>query len=332
MASGVGHAAPRSTPTRSRARGDASSSLPRRLKRSISSLRKPAYGPKLAAARHGGGLVRHARHVPSAAVSVLPQVGQSGEAWGATPAQHAGHTPAQLPRQGSAVPQMTQEAGRNVWAKASTSVATAAGLYQFGASRARANGRDADPVYSRQEASMRWTFAVLLILAGAGVAGGQVLWGGVAAGTSWEWQAPTAPNQNFLHSTDSAPSAFVAFPVDQDTLLRLQVCDLPHEIVINGLGWPGHLRGYTIGADYFFTNALGESTFSAGLGSYKLNLKSAHPPAGYEQAKFGWYFGVGQWFRLSRRARVTADLTMHRTTHADTPTIVALTAGLAFSL
>ena len=63
-------------------------------------------------------------------------------------------------------------------------------------------------------------------------------WAGVAAGTSWEWQAPTAPDQNFLHSTEGAPSAFVAFPVDEDTLVRLQACDLPHDPVIGGVGWP----------------------------------------------------------------------------------------------
>lgn len=178
---------------------------------------------------------------------------------------------------------------------------------------------------------MRWMVAALLTLTLASAASGQVLWAGLAAGTSWEWQAPTAPDQNFLHSTEGAPSAFVAFPLDDDTLLRLQACDLPHEIVINGLGWPGHLRGYTVGVDYMFSNQLGRSVVSAGFGAYHLSLKSKHPPAGVEQSKFGWYAGVGQWFRLSRRSRVTADLTMHRTSHADTPIIVAVTAGLALS-
>ena len=178
---------------------------------------------------------------------------------------------------------------------------------------------------------MRWTLAALLVLACAGAASGQVLWVGAAAGTSWEWQAPTAPNQNFLHSTEGAPSAFVAVPLDEDTLLRLQACDLPHQAVIDGVGWPGRLRGYTVGVDYLFSNTFGHYLFSGGIGAYRLRLQAKHPPAGVEQSKFGWYAGVGQWFDLSRRARVTADLTMHHTSHPDTPTFVAVTAGLAFS-
>jgi hypothetical protein len=178
---------------------------------------------------------------------------------------------------------------------------------------------------------MRWAICALAVLACAGAASGQVLWAGLAAGTSWEWQAPTAPNQNFLHSTEGAPSAFVAFPIDEDTLLRLQACDLPHEPVIGGAGWPGHLRAYTVGIDYLFSDDLGHYLFSGGLGAYHLSLQAKHPPAGVEQSKFGWYLGVGQWFTLSRRSRVTAELTMHHTSHADTPTVVAITAGLAFA-
>jgi hypothetical protein len=178
---------------------------------------------------------------------------------------------------------------------------------------------------------MRWTLAALLVLACAGAASGQVLWVGAAAGTSWEWQAPTAPNQNFLHSTEGAPSAFIAFPIDDDTLLRLQVSDLPHKALIGGAGWPGRVRGYTVGIDYFFPNTLGSSLFSGGIGAYRLSLQAKQPPAGVEESKFGWYVGVGQWFTLTRRSRVTAELTMHHTSHPDTPTFVALTAGLALS-
>jgi len=178
---------------------------------------------------------------------------------------------------------------------------------------------------------MRRTFAVLVMTACASAASAQVAWVGLAAGTSWEWQAPTAPDQNFLHSSEGAPTAFLAFPLDEDTVLRLQACDLPHVPVIDGEGWPGHLRGYTIGTDYFFTDPIGQSVISAGVGSYALDLKAQHPPAGVEGAKFGWYVGVGQWFRLSRRTRVTTELTMHHTSHRDSPTIVAFTAGLALA-
>ena len=178
---------------------------------------------------------------------------------------------------------------------------------------------------------MRWRLAALLIVVGASAANGQVLWAGLAAGTSWEWQAPTAPDQNFLHSTDGAPAAFVAFPIENDTLLRLQVCDLPHEVAINGLGWPGRLRSYTVGVDYLFPAALGQTLFSAGLGAYRLDLKSKHPPAGVEESRFGWYVGVGEWFTVTRRTRVTAELTMHRASFREPPIIVAATVGLAVS-
>jgi hypothetical protein len=178
---------------------------------------------------------------------------------------------------------------------------------------------------------MRWLCAMVVTLAGASAASGQVLWAGVAAGTSWEWQAPTAPEQNFLHSTDGAPSVFVAFPVDAGTLVRLRVSDLPHEVAIDGVGWPGRLRAYTVGIDYFYPEVFGRTVFSAGLGSYDLHLKAKHPPAGIEESKFGWYFGVGEWFGLTRRSRVTVEITMHRTSHTDSPIIVAATAGLAFS-
>jgi hypothetical protein len=178
---------------------------------------------------------------------------------------------------------------------------------------------------------MRWMCVTVLTLAGASAASGQVLWAGVAAGTSWEWQAPTAPEQNFLHSSDGAPSAFVAFPVDADTFVRLQASDLPHEVVISGLGWPGRLRAYTVGVDYFFPDAFGRAVMSAGLGSYDLNLKAKHAPPGVEESKFGWYFGVGEWFELTRRSRVTVEVRMHRSSHADGPIIVAATAGLAVS-
>jgi hypothetical protein len=178
---------------------------------------------------------------------------------------------------------------------------------------------------------MRWTFAGLLVLAFASAASGQVVLAGLEAGTSWEWQAPTAPNQNFLHSASGSPTVFLAFPLDNDTLLRLQASDLPHEPVINGEGWPGRLRAYTVGVDYLFTNPLGHASISGGIGAYRLRLQAKHPPAGVEQSKFGWYAGVGEWFRLTRRTQVVAELTMHHASHPDTPTIVAFTAGLALS-
>ena len=142
---------------------------------------------------------------------------------------------------------------------------------------------------------MRWMCATLLALAGASTASGQVLWAGLAAGTSWTWQAPTAPDQNFLHSSNGAPSAFLAFPLDEDTLVRLQFL------------------------------------ISGGLGSYGLELQAQHPPAAVEERKFGWYLGVGEWFQLTQRWRVTAEVKMHRSQNLGNPIVVAATAGLAFA-
>ncbi len=220
---------------------------------------------------------------------------------------------------------------------ASASVAMAARLYQLRTSELRAtpnpatNGAPADPVYSRREATMRWTWAALLALGMASAASGQVAWAGASWGTSWEWQAPSAPDRNFLHSSDGAPSAFVAFPVDSETLFRLGAADLPHVSMINGLGWPGRFRAYTAGIDYFTNDHFGQAVLSAGIGTYRRDLKAGSPPAGVEDTKFGWYVGVGEWFSLTRRWRVTTEITMHRTLHDEKPQIFTANAGLAFS-
>ncbi len=178
---------------------------------------------------------------------------------------------------------------------------------------------------------MRWIWAALAALAFAGGASGQVLWTGISAGTSWTWQAPTAPGSNFLHSTEGAPSLFVAFPIDNDTLFRLRAADLPYVPVINGEGWPGKVRAYTAGVDYIFPGVFGQALFSAGLGSYSLQLQATNPPPGAEQTKFGFYFGIGEWFQLTLRSRVTLELTMNRAAFDDHPVIVAANLGLAFA-
>jgi hypothetical protein len=176
---------------------------------------------------------------------------------------------------------------------------------------------------------MRWMCVTLVALSGAAAADGQVLWAGLATGTSWTWQAPTAPNQNFLHNSDKAPAAFVAIPVNPDTLVRFQVADLPFTPVYDSVGWPGKLRAYTVGVDYMFRGVLGEFHFTGGLGDYHLDLKAQQPPPGVENWAFGWYLGVGEWFQLSRRWRVTAEATMHRSQNYSQPVVVSATLGLA---
>ena len=179
---------------------------------------------------------------------------------------------------------------------------------------------------------MRWIGSVaLLSLAAAAPASAQILWVGVADGTSWEWQAATTPGQNFVHNDQQAPSVFVAVPVSDDTLFRLRAADVPHDVAIGGAAWPGKLRAYTAGIDYFLTGVFGEATLSAGLGSYRQSLQAKHPPAGYDDTKIGWYVGVGEWFTLTRRTRVTCDVTMHRAAFQGGTTVFVAGVGLAAS-
>ena len=177
---------------------------------------------------------------------------------------------------------------------------------------------------------MRWIGAtVLLVMAGVASASGQVLWVGIADGTSWDWQPKTSPGQNFLHNNSAAPSWFVAFPIDNDTYFRLGAATVNHETAINGQGWPGKLQAYTMGVDYFFPGVFGRSLVSAGFGSYRQHLAARQPPPGYDEAKLGWYGTVGEWFELTRRTRFTADVTVHRTPHQGGTTVFVVSAGLA---
>ncbi len=67
-----------------------------------------------------------------------------------------------------------------------------------------------------------------------------------------------------------------------------------------------------------------------GSGSYKLDLKAKNPPAGVEETKLGWYLGLGEWFGLTPRTRVTVEIAMHRTQHLERPQIVTANLGLAW--
>ncbi|MFI5167166.1 MAG: hypothetical protein ACHQQS_11125 [Thermoanaerobaculales bacterium] len=180
------------------------------------------------------------------------------------------------------------------------------------------------------EARMRWIGKIaLLSLAAAAPASAQVLWLGLADGTSWEWQAKTAPGQNFLHNDQQAPSVFIALPITEDTLFRLRAADVPHDVAINGASWPGKLRAYTAGVDYFLQGVFGESVFSGGVGSYRQSLQARQPPAGFADTKLGWYVSVGEWFNLTRHSRVIGEVTMNRTEHQGGTTVVVASLGLA---
>jgi len=177
---------------------------------------------------------------------------------------------------------------------------------------------------------MRWMLAALVALATASTASGQIAWVGASWGTSWEYKAAAAPDTNFLHSSDSAPALFVAMKIEEDVLLRLKAAELPHVEVIDGVQWPGKFTAYTAGIDYVWRSPFGFGVMSLGLGDYQLSLKASNPPPTSGNSKFGWYFGVGEWFNITRKWKVTAELAMNRTQHNGSPTIYAANVGLAY--
>jgi hypothetical protein len=177
---------------------------------------------------------------------------------------------------------------------------------------------------------MRRVMMMAFLLGIASVAQAQFLWVGAATGTSWEWQAQTNPDSNFTRASDHAPTGFVAFPVQYDTIVRLRVADMEHNLRLTTGDVEAKIRSYTIGVDYLIPDAIGDSLLSAGFGDYELRPKGDQHDD-LKESKFGFYFGAGQWFTLTRRSRITAELTMHRTTATDHPVIVTLTAGFAFS-
>ncbi len=177
---------------------------------------------------------------------------------------------------------------------------------------------------------MRWIGAAVLSLGVASAANGQLAWVGASWGGSWEWKAPSAPDQNFLHSSDGVPALFVALPLRDDTLFRVSATDLPHTVVVGGAAWPGTFRAYTGGIDYFLGGSFGQSVFSAGIGSYNYRLEAHQTPPDVEGSKLGWYFGLGEWMGITRRTRVTVELAAHHTEHADHPTIVTASVGFVY--
>ena len=178
---------------------------------------------------------------------------------------------------------------------------------------------------------MRWVCSVLVGLAAAGAAEAQVVWVGGAAATTWEVDAASAGNDRFAGSGEIAPVLFVAFPLDDVTLVRLQAADLPRSIAYGGEAWDGRLRSLTLGVDYFFRGTFGRTVLSAGLGSYRMDLEATQPPPGSESAEFGWYVGFGEWFQLFKRTCVTAEIAMHRTNHDDSPAVLSAMLGLTVS-
>lgn len=178
---------------------------------------------------------------------------------------------------------------------------------------------------------MRWVCALVIMLAAVAGAEAQVAWLGVGSGVSWEYQPESNPDRNFYYRSRSAPAVFLALPVDDETLFRLRGAEIPYEVVVDGTVRTARLRGYTAGVDYFLGGIFGKAIFSAGVGGYRLEHTGAGGPDLADSTKFGWYVGLGEWFTLTERLKLTAELLGHRTGHPGRPTLVTATVGLAFS-
>jgi hypothetical protein len=182
---------------------------------------------------------------------------------------------------------------------------------------------------------MRRLGVAVFVLLCAGLADAQIAWLGAGIGTAYEVNPPAWPDKTFYHSSDLVPSVLFALRLDEDTNLRFRFADLPFQVPLatsNGATQrsAARLQAATVGVDYFLDDPMGRLVFSGGIGAYTLNLKAGQSPPGVETTRFGWYVGVGEWFRLTRRTRVTLDVTLDRSDHTGNPTILTGNIGLAY--
>lgn len=178
---------------------------------------------------------------------------------------------------------------------------------------------------------MRWVAALAMVMLLVGAVEAQVAWVGAGAGTSFEYKAQSAPDKTWKHRTDLTPQVFVALPLADTTMVRLGVGEIPYDLRLLTGNAELTLRRYTIGIDYFFRGQLSDTVFSGGLGGYTLEVDHGIVPESMQATKLGYYLGVGEWFTLSRRWRLSLEATMHRSENEGRPTLVTTTAGVAFS-
>ena len=176
----------------------------------------------------------------------------------------------------------------------------------------------------------RLLLAVLLLMA-AGAADAQVFWLTAGAGTSFEINPATEPDESWLHRGDVVPSFSLNLSVTEDLHVRLRAAELPYDVAYNDEAWPARFGAVTLGADYFFKGVLGRAVFTGGLGWYDLNLKAQTPPAGIEEGNFGWYVGMGEWFEITRRVKGVLELILDNPGSADNPMLLTATAGISVS-
>lgn len=171
---------------------------------------------------------------------------------------------------------------------------------------------------------------VLLLFAAWGWS--QTVYLGAGAGAVWERRALVAPQKEWLHPNRQALSLFVALPVEEGTLLRIEKVDLPHDVRWQSLRWEARLSGWTAGVDYLLPGVWGQAVVSAGVGAYRLDLAARVPPKGLEDTRFGWYLKVGEWFAVTRRLQFAAEVAYHRTNHAGQPQLLTASGALVFKL
>lgn len=175
---------------------------------------------------------------------------------------------------------------------------------------------------------MRWVVlvaAAAVTIGAAGAAKAQVLWLGAGGGASWTW---VGEQSSLLRGKEPAYGFLVGIPMDEDAVLRLRGVELPLQ--------PGaqvNLRAATVGVDYFFPGVFGSALFLGGIGGYRLGLPAdRRGEAAHGRWELGYYLGVGEWFSLSRRTRLTLEITWDRCRHRGTPTLLTAMAGLAVAL
>jgi len=156
----------------------------------------------------------------------------------------------------------------------------------------------------------------------------QTLLVGAGMGAVWERRAPVAPAKDWFHADRPAFAAFLGLPVDAETVVRLERVELPRDVVWGGERWEARLAGWTLGVDYLLPGTWGQALVAAGVGSYRLDLAAASPPAGLEDTRFGWYAKLGEWFPLTKRVLFGAEVAYHRTNHRGSPQLLAASAGL----
>ncbi len=175
---------------------------------------------------------------------------------------------------------------------------------------------------------MRAVVAVVALLS-ASVAGAQIGVLAIGGGVTWEVQPEAAPDRDWWRGDEASVSVVLGALLSGDTLVRLQARDLSRTTLVGGAPWRGRVRAYTIGADYFLAGTFGQTSFSGGVGAYRLDLEGERAPSGVESQEFGWYVGVGEWFRLSSRSRLVGEVVLDRTGHPGTPTLLSATVMLA---